>query len=165
MRFESHHATGHAAVARFVDQQRDHGLVAPVNPVKIADGHRATFGGGERLDGGGSPQASDDFHASVGGDGRQPRGLSQKRCILTHRAAPIEQGSRMEDILSVCWCSTGRWVLKVLTLSAQELPQLWTALEEAVLHLVLEHAQLDQGFAVREGTPAIAQLSQAQKAQ
>ena len=41
MGLERHHAAGHAAVARFVDQQGDHGLVAPVHTVEVADGEGA----------------------------------------------------------------------------------------------------------------------------
>ena len=35
--FKRHHTTGHATVTRFVDQQGDHGLMAPGHTVEIAD--------------------------------------------------------------------------------------------------------------------------------
>jgi predicted deacylase len=38
---EREHATLHAAVRGLVVQQRQHGLVAPVHAVEIADGQRA----------------------------------------------------------------------------------------------------------------------------
>jgi hypothetical protein len=41
VRLEGQHARGHAAVAGFVGQQRQHGLVAAVHAVEVADGERA----------------------------------------------------------------------------------------------------------------------------
>ncbi len=41
VRLEGHHATGHAAVRGLVVQQRQHGLVAAVHAVEIADGQGA----------------------------------------------------------------------------------------------------------------------------
>jgi hypothetical protein len=41
VRLEGQHAAGHAAVPRLVVQQRQHGLVAAVHAVEVADGHGA----------------------------------------------------------------------------------------------------------------------------
>ena len=38
---EGHHATGHAAMRRFTAQQGQHGLVAPVHAIEIANGQGA----------------------------------------------------------------------------------------------------------------------------
>ena len=45
MRFKGHDATGHTTVRRFAAQKRQHGLVAAMDTVKIADGQGA--GGGQ----------------------------------------------------------------------------------------------------------------------
>jgi hypothetical protein len=39
-----HHATGHAAVARLIFKQGQHGLVATVHAVKVANGQGASLG-------------------------------------------------------------------------------------------------------------------------
>jgi hypothetical protein len=41
MGLEGQHAAWHPALLRFAAQQRQHGLVAPVHTVEIADGQRA----------------------------------------------------------------------------------------------------------------------------
>jgi hypothetical protein len=41
VRLEGHHAGRQAAVAGLVGQQRQHGLVAAVHAVEVADGQRA----------------------------------------------------------------------------------------------------------------------------
>jgi hypothetical protein len=41
VRLEGHHAAGHAALRRLAAQQRQHGLVAAVHAVEVADGERA----------------------------------------------------------------------------------------------------------------------------
>ena len=54
VRLEGQHARRHAAVARLVDQQRQHRLVAAVHAVEVADRQRAAAPGALR--GGGSPR-------------------------------------------------------------------------------------------------------------
>ena len=44
VRLEGEHAAGHPPVARLVVQQRQHGLVAAVHAVEVADGHGARLG-------------------------------------------------------------------------------------------------------------------------
>jgi hypothetical protein len=44
MGLESHHPGRQAAVPGFVFEYRQHGLMAAVNPVKVADGQRAGLG-------------------------------------------------------------------------------------------------------------------------
>ena len=56
VRLEAHHAAGHAALRRLGTQQRQHGLVAAVHAVEIADGERATRGDA------GVVQAAKDLH-------------------------------------------------------------------------------------------------------
>jgi hypothetical protein len=41
---EGHHATGHPAVRSFVFQEREHGLVAAVDTVKVTDRQGALMG-------------------------------------------------------------------------------------------------------------------------
>ena len=43
VRLKRHHATRHASVYRFVVEQRQHGLVASVDAVEIADGQGAAW--------------------------------------------------------------------------------------------------------------------------
>ncbi|MCY1375176.1 hypothetical protein D9M69_625700 [compost metagenome] len=60
--FEGHHTAGHPAVPGFVVQQCQHGLVASVHAIEVADGERAA---GWRPAGGAVlqvPESSDDFH-------------------------------------------------------------------------------------------------------
>jgi hypothetical protein len=65
VRLEGEHAGRHAAMARLVAQQRQHGLVAAVHAVEVADGQRrAAFREGE---GGEGAEAAMDLH---GGDYR-----------------------------------------------------------------------------------------------
>ncbi len=56
---EGQHAAGHAAVLRLVVQQRQHGLVAPVHAVEIADRQRA--GGGNS----GMAKTAKDLHGAL----------------------------------------------------------------------------------------------------
>jgi hypothetical protein len=44
MRLEGHDTTGHTTVPRFVVQQSQHGLMASVHPIKVANGQRARRG-------------------------------------------------------------------------------------------------------------------------
>jgi hypothetical protein len=44
MRLKRHHATGHAAVTCLIDQQSQHGLMATVHAVKVANGQGASLG-------------------------------------------------------------------------------------------------------------------------
>jgi hypothetical protein len=44
VRLERHDTTGHAALARFADQQGEHGLVPTVHAIEVADGQRTCAG-------------------------------------------------------------------------------------------------------------------------
>ena len=44
VRLEGHHAAGHFAVLGLTVEQRQHGLMTPVDTVKVADGQRASVG-------------------------------------------------------------------------------------------------------------------------
>ena len=44
VRLKRHDTAGHAALARFADQQGEHGLVAAVHAIEIADGQRTRAG-------------------------------------------------------------------------------------------------------------------------
>ena len=62
MGLECHHAAGHAPVLRLVLQQGEHGLVATVHAIEVADGQSAA---GRRAATQGLlqvPETSDDFH-------------------------------------------------------------------------------------------------------
>ena len=75
MGLKRHHAAGHATVAGFVVQQGQHGLVAAVHTVKVADGQGA--GRGQR----GVVKTSENLH------GAQwlvrDKDMTRNRCILS----------------------------------------------------------------------------------
>jgi len=66
VRLEGHHAGGHTAVLGFVLEQGQHGLVAAVHAIEIADGQRAAA----RVDGA-ARQAAKDLHGGKRADGPQ----------------------------------------------------------------------------------------------
>ena len=75
--------------------------------------------------------------------------LSQKHGILTHPMLGCPRAERpggKTDCPVVS--STWRWVLKVLKLSAQGLPQSWISLEEAVLHYAADEVRWEMGAQV-----------------
>ena len=148
VRLEGQHAAGHAAMARLVVQQRQHGLVAAVHAVEIADGDGA--GPGDAGDGGslGRSALRDIFLIAalcpcVMADARMAchsAGSKARYIVLCTRCE-----ARLPEALSVCLVVEWRRVLKVLKLSAQGLPQSWISLEQAVLHYAADQVRWEVG--------------------
>jgi hypothetical protein len=81
VRFEGHGAGGHSPVACLVLQQRQHGLVATVHAIEVADGERTALGRGQ----GAVPEAAEDFHEGLR---RVREGVTKARYIDTAPRAP-----------------------------------------------------------------------------
>ena len=63
VRLEREHAGGHAAMARLVAQQRQHGLVAAMHAVEVADGQRRAAS--REGEGGEGAEAAMDLHGGI----------------------------------------------------------------------------------------------------
>ena len=125
MGLEGHDATGHTTVTRFtVAQQGQHGLVATVHPIKVANGQGAGLG---EL---GVVETSENTH----GDSQEGQ-----RSVIENKVYCLGID------VSARFLSLRRCQLKVLKLSAQGLPQSWISLEQAVIHYAADEVRWEAG--------------------
>ncbi len=82
MRLEGHRAARQPAVLRLIAQQRDHGLMAAVHAVEVADGERARMARQPVV------EASVDFHGWAVARKRRRRGVVECRYIVFQSWVP-----------------------------------------------------------------------------